>query len=26
MLLTLKSGNFGARDFFLKSFAMLERP
>ncbi len=25
MLLALKSGNFGARDFFLKSFAMLER-
>ena len=24
MLLALKSGNFGARDFFLKSFAMLE--
>jgi uncharacterized protein YgbK (DUF1537 family) len=26
LLLALKSGNFGARDFFLKSFAMLERP
>jgi len=26
MLLALKSGNFGARDFFLKSFAMLARP
>jgi uncharacterized protein YgbK (DUF1537 family) len=25
LLLALKSGNFGARDFFLKSFAMLER-
>jgi uncharacterized protein YgbK (DUF1537 family) len=25
MLLALKSGNFGARDFFLKSFAMLGR-
>ena len=24
LLLALKSGNFGARDFFLKSFAMLE--
>ncbi|MCW3475131.1 3-oxo-tetronate kinase [Limobrevibacterium gyesilva] len=24
MLLALKSGNFGARDFFLKSFAMLD--
>jgi uncharacterized protein YgbK (DUF1537 family) len=26
LLLALKSGNFGARDFFLKSFAMLETP
>ena len=25
LLLALKSGNFGARDFFLKAFAMLER-
>jgi len=24
LLLALKSGNFGARDFFLKSFAALE--
>jgi len=26
LLLALKSGNFGAPDFFLKSFAMLEHP
>ena len=26
LLLALKSGNFGASDFFLKSFAMLEAP
>jgi 3-dehydrotetronate 4-kinase len=26
LLLALKSGNFGARDFFLKSFAMLDTP
>ncbi len=26
LLLALKSGNFGGRDFFLKAFAMLERP
>jgi uncharacterized protein YgbK (DUF1537 family) len=26
LLLALKSGNFGARDFFLKSFAMLQEP
>ena len=26
LLLALKSGNFGARDFFLKSFAALETP
>jgi uncharacterized protein YgbK (DUF1537 family) len=24
LLLALKSGNFGARDFFLKAFALLE--
>jgi uncharacterized protein YgbK (DUF1537 family) len=26
LLLALKSGNFGATDFFLKAFQMLERP
>ncbi|HEX3347304.1 MAG TPA: 3-oxo-tetronate kinase [Acetobacteraceae bacterium] len=26
LLLALKSGNFGARDFFLKAFAMLDAP